>query len=171
MAFEDSSKCAHIKVNGGRCQCPAMKRGKYCVFHSRARQQTRRIQRKNAQARFVVPVLEDPRSIQLALSQVVEMLAAGKMDPKVAGTILYALQTASNNLRSPGFAEADPNDKSKMGLAEYLLRAMDIPFEERRLSPEELKELRQRKLAGARSEIEGARGDRAVKAGETQAPG
>jgi hypothetical protein len=161
MGFEHTIKCAHIKANGKRCQSPALRKGKYCVFHSRARQQTRRILRKNAQARFVAPVLEDARSIQLALSQVVEMLAAGKMEPKVAGPILYALQTASNNLRLPEFVGEGQRDEVNKSLTEYLLRHLGIPFDDEDLWRQELEDMRRERRYGPseaatkRNELEG----------------
>jgi hypothetical protein len=46
-----------------------------------------------------MPVLEDADSIQVALMQVIRLILAGQLDPKIAGLLLYALQTASLNLR------------------------------------------------------------------------
>ncbi|MGA8763361.1 MAG: hypothetical protein WB562_10895 [Candidatus Sulfotelmatobacter sp.] len=63
-----------------------------------------------AQARFEVPILEDANSVQVALMQVMESLAWGRMDHKTAGLMLYALQTASINLRKTDFEVADATD-------------------------------------------------------------
>ena len=46
-----------------------------------------------------MPVLEDADSIQVALMQVMRLILSGQLDPKIAGLLLYALQTASVNLR------------------------------------------------------------------------
>src|SRR5258707_13115917 len=46
-----------------------------------------------------MPVLEDADSVQVALMQVMRLILAGQLDPKIAGLLLYALQTASLNLR------------------------------------------------------------------------
>ena len=46
-----------------------------------------------------MPVLEDAESVQVALMQIMRLLVAGQLDPKIAGLLLYALQTASSNLR------------------------------------------------------------------------
>ena len=55
------------------------------------------------QARFVVPLLEDANSVQMALMQVMQLLATGQMEHKTAALMLYALQTASCNLRNTDF--------------------------------------------------------------------
>ena len=46
-----------------------------------------------------MPVLEDADSLQVAFMQIVRLILAGQLDPKTAGLLLYALQTASLNLR------------------------------------------------------------------------
>jgi len=60
----------------------------------------------SAQRKFDLPLLEDANSVQIALMKVVQMLGSGKLDHKTAGLMLYALQTASINLRNTDF-EAD----------------------------------------------------------------
>jgi hypothetical protein len=56
-----------------------------------------------AQRRFVMPVLEDANAVQVALMNVMQMLARGQMEVKIAGMLLYGLQTASVNLRYTNF--------------------------------------------------------------------
>jgi hypothetical protein len=46
-----------------------------------------------------LPPLEDELSIQLALMEVTQALAANEIDPKRAGLLLYALQVASANVK------------------------------------------------------------------------
>jgi hypothetical protein len=46
-----------------------------------------------------LPVLEDSASIQLALIEVLQALAAHQLDPKRAGLLLYGLQVASANAK------------------------------------------------------------------------
>ena len=62
------------------------------------------------QARFVVPLLEDANAVQLALMQVMQLLGSGQMEPKIAGLMLYALQTASGNLKHTKFEAEQPTD-------------------------------------------------------------
>jgi hypothetical protein len=116
---EEVPRCQHGKVNGARCGSPALRRRRRCYFHEEVR-----IDREKtaadafAQRTFRVPVLEDANAVQVALMRVIEMLGYGRMQPKVAGLILYALQTASYNLcntqfeaeKAPGAAmDRDPN--------------------------------------------------------------
>jgi hypothetical protein len=93
-------RCTHIKTNGTLCGSPALRGRRFCFFHKNW--QGQRIQ-LNAQPAsplsFTMPVLEDADSVQVALMQVVRLILAGQLDPKIAGLLLYALQTASLNLR------------------------------------------------------------------------
>jgi len=108
---EFPSRCQHIKVNGTQCGSPALRRNKFCFFHKRF--QTERLslhksEVNQARARrraaiFDLPVLEDANSIQVSLMQIMRLLALGHLDPKTAGLLLYALQTASINLRRTNF--------------------------------------------------------------------
>jgi hypothetical protein len=54
-----------------------------------------------------LPSLEDPVSIQLALIDVAQALAANRIDTKRAGLLLYALQVASANTRQMHFSRFD----------------------------------------------------------------
>jgi hypothetical protein len=95
-------RCQHIKVNGTQCGSPALRRNKFCYFHKRFREQ--RIPMNGARARrrcatLDLPLLEDANSIQIALMEILRLLALGHLDTKTAGLYFYALQTASANLR------------------------------------------------------------------------
>jgi hypothetical protein len=50
--------------------------------------------------RLVLPILEDMNAVHVALQQVMDAAAAGLIDHKLAGLLLYGLQQASSNLRS-----------------------------------------------------------------------
>ena len=93
-------RCAHIKTNGTQCGSPALRDRRYCFFHKKWQGQRISL---NAQPpapySFTMPVLEDADSVQVALMQVMRLILAGQLDPKIAGLLLYALQTASLNLR------------------------------------------------------------------------
>ncbi len=100
------NRCQYIKINGTQCGSPALRRNKFCYFHKRFHEQ--RISMNQARARrrcavFDLPVLEDANSIQVALMQIVRLLALGHLDAKTAGLFLYALQTASSNLVHTSF--------------------------------------------------------------------
>src|SRR5258708_22505141 len=104
------NRCQHIKV-GTQCGCPALRRNKLCYFHKRHHDE--RIQLnldrvKDDRARLrpatlELPVLEDANSIQVSLMQIMRLVAAGRIELKAAGLMLYALQTASSNLSRTSF--------------------------------------------------------------------
>jgi len=111
MALGNVPRCQHIKMNGTQCGSPALNRKRQCFFHERAREQHNRIVKDQfKQARFVLPVLEDANAVQMALMQVMQLLAWGEMDRKVAALLLYGLQTASANLRYVNFEPGEPTD-------------------------------------------------------------
>jgi hypothetical protein len=109
MGLENVNRCQHVKVNGTQCGSPALRR--LCFFHGRCQEQRARIvENQFKQARFVVPVLEDANAVQMALMQVMELLSTGQMEHKTAALMLYALQTASCNLRNTEFEAEDVED-------------------------------------------------------------
>jgi hypothetical protein len=94
-------RCTHIKTNGTQCGSPALRGRRFCYFHKNWREQRVQLNAKHsACASITLPVLEDADSIQVALMQVLRLILAGQVDPKMAGLLLYGLQTASLNLRS-----------------------------------------------------------------------
>src|SRR6266436_448569 len=94
--------CQHRMNNATRCGCPAMRGRRYCCTHQR--EQARRAKKTAERARqrwFESAPLEDVASVRRALMQVMTRLVSGSIAYKQAGQILYKLQTASVNLRSP----------------------------------------------------------------------
>jgi hypothetical protein len=111
MGLENVPRCQHIKVNGTQCGSPSLRSRRYCFFHDRIRREQVKIAADaSAQRRFALPLLEDANSVQVALMKVIQMLASGAVDHKTAGLILYALQTASSNLRNADFEVNDVSD-------------------------------------------------------------
>ena len=103
------SRCQHIKVNGVQCGSPALRRNRFCFFHKRFHDERIRLAADRARrgaGTFILPVLEDANSIQVALMQIMRLLLAKQIEPKTASLLLYALQTASHNLQHTSF---DPN--------------------------------------------------------------
>jgi len=103
------SRCQHIKVNGTQCGSPAMRRHRFCFYHHH--HHAERIEFNADRARAArrrkitidLPVLEDAESIQVSLTQIMRLIISGQIDPKTAGLLLYALQTASANLSRAKF--------------------------------------------------------------------
>jgi hypothetical protein len=93
-------RCTHIKTNGTQCGSPALRGRRFCFFHKNWQGQRIALNvQPAAPLDFTMPVLEDADSVQVALMQVMRLILAGQLDPKISGLLLYALQTASLNLR------------------------------------------------------------------------
>jgi len=102
---ESIARCQHLKVNGTQCGSPALHHHKFCYFHKQWRQKrlviNSNLQRERGQV--TLPVLEDADSIQMALVEVMRLIVTQQIGPKAAGLLLYALQTASANLKHTSF--------------------------------------------------------------------
>jgi hypothetical protein len=99
------NRCQHLKTNGTQCGSPALRRNRFCYFHKRYQEERIRLtaDRRRAPATFFLPVLEDANSIQMSLMQIMRLLLTGQIEHKTASLLLYALQTASTNLRLTRF--------------------------------------------------------------------
>jgi hypothetical protein len=106
--MDNVPRCQHIKMNGTQCGSPALRWRRQCFFHERIRRERAKIAKDmSAQRRFDLPLLEDANSVQVALMKTIQMLGSGRMDHRTAGLMLYALQTASINLRNADFEAND----------------------------------------------------------------
>src|SRR5438128_10206339 len=128
------AQCEHIKANGLRCGSPALRQRRYCYFHSCAHDLRRR-RRQHPNAPFVLPLLEDANSIQMAIQQVAEAVLEERIDNKRAGLLLFALRTAASNLKNTDFETKQLREATEQGspviseIVELLLREMDRPPE------------------------------------------
>ena len=123
------NRCQHLKINGTQCGSPALRRNRFCFFHKRFQDERIKLSADRARrgvATFVLPVLEDANSIQIALMQVMRLLVAQQLDHKTASLLLYALQTASTNLRLTNFKPftndviLDPRDVANTPLDSHI---------------------------------------------------
>ena len=111
MALDDVLRCQHIKINGTQCGSPALRRRRRCYFHEGVRCEQRRIVADPSTKRgFELPLLEDANAVQIGLMRVIQWLGSGQIEPRMAGLMLYALQTASYNLKNVNFEAAKPTD-------------------------------------------------------------
>ncbi|MCU1303794.1 MAG: hypothetical protein JWQ87_4078 [Candidatus Sulfotelmatobacter sp.] len=111
MSINDVPRCQHVKVNGTQCGSPALRRKRYCYFHDSYRHTRARLMEEELEPRvYNFPLLEDANSVQVAVMHVIHSLGSGKMDTKVAGLMLYALQTASANIKHLKFEAEQPTD-------------------------------------------------------------
>jgi hypothetical protein len=111
MGFDNVPRCQHVKVNGTQCGSPALRWRRHCFFHNNVRRERQKILANAGVTRmFDLPLLEDANSVQTALMKVIQMLGSGGLDHKTAGLMLYALQTASINLRRVDFEARKATD-------------------------------------------------------------
>jgi len=108
-------------------------------FHKRFQDERIRLSADRARrgiATFILPVLEDANSIQIALMQVMRLLVSQQIDHKTASLLLYALQTASTNLRLTNFKPftheviLDPRDVANTPLDSHIWDDEDFEEEE-----------------------------------------
>lgn len=125
--------CQHLKVNGKSCGSPALRNRRFCYFHDEYRKRERAsVQRQRniypKHRTFDFPVLEDANAIQVALMETINGLLDCRLTERQAGLILYALQTASANLKRTTF-EADQPKPDEPWVTEILaaLRAIPAP--------------------------------------------
>lgn len=101
-------RCQYIKVNGTQCGSPSLRENKYCFFHMEWSLKNREINMNfNVRGTVTLPTLEDANSVQVGLSEVMRLLVTNQIDHRTAALLLYALQTASANLKRISF-EPDP---------------------------------------------------------------
>jgi hypothetical protein len=143
------NRCQHLKTNGTQCGSPALRRNRFCYFHKRYQDERIRLnldRRRRGTATFFLPVLEDANSIQMSLMQIMRLLLTGQIEHKTASLLLYALQTASTNLRQTNFKPfvheviLDPRDAAASPLDETHIWEDEDFQEEEEEEEEELDE-------------------------------
>jgi hypothetical protein len=80
--------CTHIKSNGQICQSAALRNSTKCYFHHKHR---RRLKRD-----IILESLHTKRGRLTALDRILHAMLGGRIDPEVARTLLYGIQTARN---------------------------------------------------------------------------
>ena len=91
-------RCQHLKINGTQCGSPALRETTHCYYHVRYHWPELEALPNKSEWRQL-PTLEDANSIQASLANVMERLVMQEVDHKTAALMLYALQTASMNLK------------------------------------------------------------------------
>jgi hypothetical protein len=105
---ESVARCQHIKVNGTQCASPALRAEKYCYFHMRWHTTRMSVLLKEREHWIAgLPTLEDANSIQVGLAEVMRLLVTKEIDSKTGALLLYAMQTASANMKHTSF-EPEP---------------------------------------------------------------
>jgi hypothetical protein len=92
-------RCQHIKMNGTQCGSPSLRETRFCYYHIRYHWPELEVLEDKLEFHHSLPTLEDANSIQISLAKVMEQLIMQEIDHKTAALMLYALQTASMNLK------------------------------------------------------------------------
>lgn len=91
--------CRHTKTNGRLCQAPALTTSAYCRRHQKVHgTRPRTIAAGPGLSTHVLYPLRNAESLLQAANMVLSGLAANRIHPKVAGRMLFAIQTASIQL-------------------------------------------------------------------------
>ena len=130
-----------MKTNGVWCGSPALHGQDYCYFHDQWRRTKPNLNRAaQPPAAFELPLLEDANAIQVALQRVIQAILDGQLDNKKAGLILYALQTASSNLKRTNFEPAEELEQQALDDQAEEDQRSGAEEEERQLDQQEQEE-------------------------------
>jgi hypothetical protein len=94
------SACTHIKVNGIRCDSPALRNEVFCYFHQRM---IRGVRTPPQSRLHPIAMLESQESIQAALMEIVNALVRNQIDVARARLILRALSIAARHAAKTRF--------------------------------------------------------------------
>jgi hypothetical protein len=102
QAHDIRTLCTHAFPDARRCGSPALRGETFCYYHHPTRKivanPNERRARRIARQSFTVPLPVNRDQLQFSLVHIVHRIAANQIDPRRAGLLLFALQTASNNL-------------------------------------------------------------------------
>jgi hypothetical protein len=91
--------CRHVKEDGAYCGSPALRERKYCYYHlmqRASRLRRARALRDNLPYRLEIQSLDNLYAVRAALTDIAQALAAGQLDPRTAGKLLYAIQQVTS---------------------------------------------------------------------------
>jgi hypothetical protein len=92
--------CTHIKPSGHRCGSPALRGEIFCYFHQRM---IRGVRTPPKSRLHPIAILEDAKSIQASLMEIINALVRNTIDYRRAQLILRALHMAAKNSRHAKF--------------------------------------------------------------------
>lgn len=94
--------CSHIKEDGSFCRVAALHDQRFCYYHlsqrGRRLRQARAL-RDHAPYPLEIQSLDNPYAVRNAITEIVQAIGAGQLDPLAAGKMLYGIQLvrAENN--------------------------------------------------------------------------
>ncbi|QMV17950.1 hypothetical protein GOB94_04020 [Granulicella sp. 5B5] len=90
--------CNHIFADNHRCGSPALRGERFCYFHHPDRRPVANPYERRSRRGFTITVPHDAESLQRALAEVMQRLAANTIDVHRASLLLYSLQLAARRL-------------------------------------------------------------------------
>ena len=90
MTVPPARTCIHVFVSGHICGSPAMRDSTKCYYHHKHRRL------KRSQLRID---LATPEGRLATLSQLVHAIAAHRIDPEVARSLLYGIHLATDKIK------------------------------------------------------------------------
>ncbi len=93
-------RCRHLFTQGHQCGSPSLREENFCYYHHTSRIPAPRPPRRTPceTEDFHLDIPEDRAALRRALGEVLRRLAAGRIDTKTAGLLLYGLQVVGCNL-------------------------------------------------------------------------
>jgi len=102
-------RCQYIKADDSQCGAPALRDHHYCYFHHNWREsEVRRLRGLEQQSPLAMglPDPMDENALHGALTEVMRLMLMDEIDDRRAGLLLYALQTASNDLNQLWYCDS-----------------------------------------------------------------
>ena len=95
--------CRHIKINGLRCESPALKSGQFCYYHAK-------LHTVGADVKFgplLLPPPDEPAAIRLSVARINEAILTGRLDLNKAASLFTGLRIASRFIDRNQFSDPD----------------------------------------------------------------
>jgi hypothetical protein len=86
-------ECRHVKINGLRCQSPALKAGPFCYYH--AKLHTVGAEPDLRFGPIQLPAPEDAAAVQLSVARINDAIIHGRLELKKAAALFNGLRIAS----------------------------------------------------------------------------
>ncbi|MGC1421759.1 MAG: hypothetical protein WA354_17230 [Terracidiphilus sp.] len=99
-------ECRHVKINGLRCQSPALKGGQFCYYHAKLHNVGAEPDLKFGPLQLPPP--EDAAAVQLSVARINDAIIHGRLDLRKASALFNGLRIASRLITST--VCLDPDD-------------------------------------------------------------
>ncbi len=129
------TRCRHLRINGARCTCPALKNREFCFEHQyRKTRKTRGLKASLPESFATAPLVafawaEDHASILHNINIIVEALARSVIDLRQAATLNSLQRTALKTLRQMHDLESlHAKESREEPVQDFVLDECDLPI-------------------------------------------